>query len=147
MASSACLHAQPKSFSASFNGLTRTETDIFSSLVVLPPPPVPMTCVCVCVYRAREKILSAAKMCDMNNEAFALIFSCQSRLSISNARRVLLSLLGLKALLGSNTYPSSSSSLFPFSTILHRTGRRFSSPTSSSSEERGEEEETTRKPS
>lgn len=75
MASSACLHAQPKSFSASFNGLTRTETDIFSSLVkVLPPPPVPMTCVCVCVYRAREKILSAAKMCDMNNEAFALIF-------------------------------------------------------------------------
>ena len=63
MASSACLHAQPKSFSASFNGLTRTETDIFSSLVVLPPPPpVPMTCVCVCVYRAREKILSA-KIC------------------------------------------------------------------------------------
>ena len=55
MASSACLHAQPKSFSASFNGLTRTETDIFSSLVVLPPPPVPMTCVCVCVYRARKK--------------------------------------------------------------------------------------------
>ena len=46
--SSACLHAQPKSFSASFNGLTRTETDIFSSLVkVLPPPPVPMTCVCL----------------------------------------------------------------------------------------------------
>jgi len=74
MASSACLHAQPKSFSASFNGLTRTETDIFSSLVVLPPPPVPMTRVRVCVYRAREKILSAAKMCDMNNEAFALIF-------------------------------------------------------------------------
>lgn len=62
MASSACLHAQPKSFSASFNGLTRTETDIFSSLVVLPPPPVPMTRVCVCVYRAREKILSA-KIC------------------------------------------------------------------------------------
>ena len=59
--SSACLHAQPKSFSASFNGLTRTETDIFSSLVVLPPP-VPMTRVCVCVYRAREKILSA-KIC------------------------------------------------------------------------------------
>ena len=56
MASSACLHAQPKSFSASFNGLTRTETDIFSSLVkVLPPPPVPMTRVCVCVYIERVK--------------------------------------------------------------------------------------------
>lgn len=37
MASSTCLHAQPKSFSASFNGLTRTETDIFSSLVLVVP--------------------------------------------------------------------------------------------------------------